>query len=120
MREQKIIKSEGPYTLASDLILMTGEVERTTNFEKGFPWAEAKINGQWITDPFKDDQGIVIKLNDKGLIIISGCAHAGIINTINYAKKITQTDVVHAILGGFHLTGPLFAPIIQPTVEEMK
>lgn len=116
----EIIKSEGPLMLASDRILMTGEVERTTTFEKGFPWAEAKIKGEWMADPFKDDQGIIIKLKDKGLVVISGCAHAGIINTVNYAKKITGVDKVHAVLGGFHLTGPLFEPVIQPTIEEMK
>ena len=49
----KIIKSEGPYILASNLILLTGEVERKTIFEQGFPWAEAKINGEWIVDPFR-------------------------------------------------------------------
>ncbi|UTB32376.1 MAG: MBL fold metallo-hydrolase [Methanobacterium sp. ERen5] len=116
----EIIKSEAPSTLASDLILMTGKVERTTDFEKGFPWAEANINNQWTLDPFNDDQGIVIKLKDKGLVVISGCAHAGIINTVNYSKKITGTDEVHAVLGGFHLTGPLFEPIIKPTIDEMK
>ncbi|MGB7969166.1 MAG: MBL fold metallo-hydrolase [Methanobacterium sp.] len=116
----KIIKSEGPYILASNLILLTGEVERKTIFEQGFPWAEAKINGEWIVDPFRDDQGIIIKLKDKGLVVISGCAHAGIINTINYSKKITQTEKIHAVLGGFHLTGPLFEQIIIPTIEEMK
>lgn len=115
-----IIKSEGPVMLASDMILMTGEVERTTAFEKGFPWAEAKINGEWMVDPFRDDQGIVIKLKDKGLVVISGCAHAGIINTVNYAKKIIGIGKVHAVLGGFHLTGPLFEPVIQPTMDEMK
>ena len=116
----KIIKSKGPYSLASDLILITGEVERKTIFEKGFPWAQAKINGEWMVDPFRDDQGIIIKLKDKGLVIISGCAHAGIINTVNYSKKITQTNKIHAVLGGFHLTGPLFKQIIPPTIEEMK
>jgi len=116
----EIIKSEVPSTLASDMILMTGKVERTTDFEKGFPWAETKINDQWISDPFNDDQGIVIKLKDKGLVVVSGCAHAGIINTINYSKKITGTNDVHAVLGGFHLTGPIFEPIIKPTIDEMK
>ena len=116
----KIIKSKGSYSLASDLILLTGEVERTTSFEQGFPWAEAKINGIWTVDPFRDDQGIIIKLKDKGLVVISGCAHAGIINTIEYSRKISQTDKIHAVLGGFHLTGPLFKQIISPTIEEMK
>lgn len=116
----KIIKSNGLYTLASDLILLTGEVERTTSFEQGFQWAEAKINGVWKVDPSRGDQAIIIKLKDKGLVVISGCADAGIINTVNYSKKISQTDKIHAVLDGFHLTGPLFEQIISPTIEEMK
>ncbi len=116
----EIIKSEGPSLLASNLILVTGKVERKTVFEKGFTWAEAKINGEWVLDPINDDQGIVINLKNKGLVIVSGCAHAGIINTVKYAQKITQNNNIHAIIGGFHLTGPLFEPIIQPTIEEMK
>lgn len=115
-----LIKSEKAFPIANGLIYTTGEVERKTAFEKGFPWAEAKINGNWITDPFRDDQGLVIKLKGKGLVVISGCAHAGIINTVEHAKKITGTDKVHAVLGGFHLTGRIFDPVIQPTIDEMK
>jgi 7,8-dihydropterin-6-yl-methyl-4-(beta-D-ribofuranosyl)aminobenzene 5'-phosphate synthase len=115
-----LVKSETAFPIANGLIHTTGEIERKIPFEKGFPWAEAKVNGNWITDPFRDDQGLVIKLKDKGLVVISGCAHAGIINTVEYAKKITGTDKVHAVLGGFHLTGRLFDPIIQPTIDEMK
>jgi len=114
------VKSEKALPIAGGLIYTTGEVERTTAFEKGFPWAEAKMDGNWIIDPFRDDQGLVIKLKGKGLIVISGCAHAGIINTVEYAKKITGTDEVHAVLGGFHLTGRLFDKIIQPIIDEMK
>jgi len=116
----EIIKCRGPSTLASELMLMTGEVERTTTFENGFPWAEVKINDKWVVDPFNDDQGLVVNLKDKGLVVISGCAHAGIINTVDYARKITKKDKVHAVLGGFHLTGPIFEPIIEPTIKEMK
>jgi 7,8-dihydropterin-6-yl-methyl-4-(beta-D-ribofuranosyl)aminobenzene 5'-phosphate synthase len=107
-------------TLASDLVLMTGEVERVTKFEQGFPWAEAKIDDQWVVDPFHDDQGLAVKLKNKGLVVIGGCSHAGIINTVKQAQKAAQTDQVHAVLGGFHLTGPLFEPIIGPTIAEMK
>lgn len=63
---------------------------------------------------------MVIKLKGKGLVVISGCTHAGIINTVKYAKKITGADKVHSVLGGFYLTGRLFEPIIQPTIDEMK
>jgi len=115
----EIIKSRGPSTLASGLIMVTGEVERTTPFEKGFPTMEAKINGNWVVDPFNDDQAIIVNLKGKGLVIVGGCSHAGIINTIRYAKNITNIDKVYAVLGGFHLTGPLFEPIIGVTIDEM-
>jgi len=107
-------------TLASDLILISGEVRRVIDFEKGFPWAEAKIDDKWVVDPFHDDQGVAVKVKGKGLVIISGCSHAGIINTVKHCQAATQTSKVHAILGGFHLTGPIFEPIIGPTIEEMK
>ena len=106
--------------LASGLVLVSGEVERVTDFEKGFPWSEAKIDGQWVVDPFHDDQGVVVKLKRKGLVVIGGCSHAGIINTVKHARKVARTDKVHAVLGGFHLTGPIFEPIIEPTINEMK
>lgn len=115
-----LLKSQKAMPLAGSLIHTTGEVERTVPFEKGFPWAEAKIGGDWVYDPFNDDQGLVVKLKGKGLVVISGCAHAGIINTVEHAKKITGTEKVHAVLGGFHLTGQVFDPIIQPTIKEMK
>jgi len=113
-------KAKEASTLASDLVLVTGDVERVTDFEKGFPWAEAKIDDEWIVDPFHDDQGVAIKLKDRGLVVIGGCSHAGIINTVKHVQKVTGTDRVHAVLGGFHLTGPLFEPIIGPTIEGMK
>jgi 7,8-dihydropterin-6-yl-methyl-4-(beta-D-ribofuranosyl)aminobenzene 5'-phosphate synthase len=106
--------------LASDLLLTTGEVVRTTPFEKGFPSAEAKIDGSWVVDPFHDDQGLIINVKGRGLVVLSGCAHAGIINTVEHARKITGTEKVHAVMGGFHLTGPLFEPILLPTIDEMK
>jgi 7,8-dihydropterin-6-yl-methyl-4-(beta-D-ribofuranosyl)aminobenzene 5'-phosphate synthase len=114
---QKIKK---PTLLASDLILALGEVERITDFEKGFPGAEAKIDNEWVKDQFFDDQGVVINVKNKGLVVISGCAHAGIINIIKYAMKITKTDKIYAVMGGFHLTGPIFEPLIDLTIKEFK
>jgi 7,8-dihydropterin-6-yl-methyl-4-(beta-D-ribofuranosyl)aminobenzene 5'-phosphate synthase len=113
-------KAKRACTLASDLVLVTGEVERVTDFERGFPWAEAKIDDDWVVDPFHDDQGVAVKVKDRGLVVIGGCSHAGIINTVKQAQKAARTDTVHAVLGGFHLTGPVFEPIIGPTIEEMK
>ncbi len=107
-------------TLANGLLSLTGEIERITEFEKGLPEAEARIDGSWVTDPFRDDQALVAMVKGKGLIIISGCAHAGIINTVEHAKRITGTERVHAVLGGFHLTGPRLDSIIQRTIALLE
>ena len=113
-------KIKAASTITSDLVLISGEVPRVTDFEKGFPWAEAKIDNKWVVDSFNDDQGVAVKVKNKGLVVISGCSHAGIINTVKHCQAAAQTSKVHAVLGGFHLTGPIFEPIIGPTIEEMK
>ena len=118
--EVALHKAKEASTLASDLVLVSGDVQRVTGFEKGFPWAEAKIDDKWVVDPFHDDQGVAVKVKDKGLIVIGGCSHSGIINTVKHVQKVARTSKVHAVLGGFHLTGNIFDPIIGPTIEEMK
>lgn len=110
----------GPSTLAAGHLLVTGEVERKTPFEKGMPGAEIERDGKWETDSLNDDQALVMDVKDKGLVVLSGCAHAGIINTVEYAKKITGTDRVHAVLGGFHLSGKTYEQAVPPTIDAMK
>ena len=104
--------------LADGLILVTGEVKRETDFERGSPGLEAKIDNQWVPDPFQDDQGIALSLKGKGLIVMSGCSHAGIINTILHARNISGVQHVHAAMGGFHLGGKSEV-LIEPTVDAM-
>jgi 7,8-dihydropterin-6-yl-methyl-4-(beta-D-ribofuranosyl)aminobenzene 5'-phosphate synthase len=106
-------------TLADDLILIAGQVERVTEFEKGIVKLEAYLDGAWVPDPFWDDQAIAIKVKDKGLVVMGGCSHAGIINTVKHFCKVSQTEIVHAVLGGFHLTGA-DSELINTTVENMK
>lgn len=115
-----ILKRERPSTLAAGHLLVTGEVERVTPFETGMPGMEMFAGDAWVPDPIKDDQAVVVNVKDKGLVVLSGCAHAGIVNTVKYAQKITGENKVHAILGGFHLTGPAVAARIQPTVDAVK
>ncbi len=113
-------KESNPALMASGLVATSGEIERVTDFEKGFPWAEAMIDGNWVVDPLRDDQAVAVKVRDQGLVVISGCAHAGIINSVKHMQKLLRSDKVLAVLGGFHLTGRLFDPMIAPTIEEMK
>ncbi len=115
-----LIMQEEPSVIASGFVLVTNRVERVTTFEKGFPFVEAKIKGKWVVDPFNDDQALAVKLKGKGLVIVGGCSHAGIINTVKYCQKLTGSSKIHAVLGGFHLNDKIFEPIIGPTIEEMK
>ncbi len=99
-------------------ITTTGEIPRTTDFEKigGFLTVH---NNRLIEDVMLDDQALIINLENKGLVVISGCAHAGIINTIKHAQNLTETKKVYAVLGGFHLINA-DDKRIQATVDELK
>jgi len=116
----EVIERRRPSLVAEGTIAVTGEVERVTDFEKGLPNALVERNGTLEHDDILDDQSMVIKLKGKGLVVISGCSHAGIINTMLYAQKITGINTIHAVLGGFHLQGPTFEPIIEKTIAEFK
>ena len=111
--------SEKPSLLCNQHILLTGEIERITSYEQGSPVLETFEKGDYVKDPFRDDQSLVLNLKNKGLIIVSGCAHAGIVNSVLYAQKITGIAPVHAIMGGFHLSGPYFSKIIPQTISDL-
>jgi 7,8-dihydropterin-6-yl-methyl-4-(beta-D-ribofuranosyl)aminobenzene 5'-phosphate synthase len=109
-----------PSFLFGNSVLITGEVDRTTAFERGFPVHEAHRGGGWEPDPLiLDDQALVVNVRDQGLLVMSGCGHAGIVNIVRYAQRLTGITRVRAVIGGFHLGGPLFEPLIDPTVEAL-
>ncbi len=102
----------------ADGITTTGEVPRMTNFEsvRGF-WTIH--NRRFVEDQILDDQSLVIDVKNKGLVVVAGCAHSGIINTITHAQKITANNRIHAVLGGFHLISA-DVKTIQATVNELE
>jgi 7,8-dihydropterin-6-yl-methyl-4-(beta-D-ribofuranosyl)aminobenzene 5'-phosphate synthase len=112
-------KRAEPSTVAGGLIAVAGSVARTTDFETGSPGLEAKRNGQWGADSFVDDQAIAFCVKGQGLVVLGGCSHAGIINTVKHFAQVTGTQKIHAVLGGFHLSGPSEA-LIEPTVQAMR
>lgn len=116
----EIVEDSGPSPRLDGRILVTGEIPRINEFEKGFPIHYAEIDGKMENDPLiQDDQALVLNVKDKGLVVITGCGHSGIINTINYAKDLTGQDTIYAVIGGMHLTGGIFEPIIPKTIEEL-
>jgi 7,8-dihydropterin-6-yl-methyl-4-(beta-D-ribofuranosyl)aminobenzene 5'-phosphate synthase len=108
------------------LLAITGEIPRETSFEKGFPFQYAEDldnENKLVPDPLiKDDQAILVNVSDKGLVILTGCGHAGVVNTINYAKKITGINRIHAVIGGFHLPadGGIYEAAIESTLKELQ
>ena len=71
---------------------MTGEVDRTTDFEQGLaPSHQVERRSQWRPDPLVlDDQALVANVRGKGLVVLTGCGHAGVINTVRYIRKLNR------------------------------
>ena len=116
----EVIEEVGPSMLVDGMVLVSGEIHRTTGFEKGLPIHYAKHQDSWEPDPLiMDDQCAILNLKGKGLVIVTGCGHSGIINTIRNAQRLTGIVEIAAVLGGFHLSGGLFEAIIPETVAEL-
>lgn len=99
---------------------ITGEVPRTTGYEPGFPPQQAWLHNSWQPDPLVlDEQALIVNVRDKGLAVLTGCGHAGVVNIARYAQRLTGDQPLHALLGGFHLNGPLFEPLIPRVLDDL-
>ncbi len=117
----RLISTKRPSLTADGRVCITGEIPRKTSFETGYTQHKAFVSGSWKSDPWiLDERAIAINIKGKGLVVLSGCAHAGIMNTISYAQQITGTKKVYAVMGGFHLAGKEFESRIEQTVEELQ
>jgi 7,8-dihydropterin-6-yl-methyl-4-(beta-D-ribofuranosyl)aminobenzene 5'-phosphate synthase len=117
----EVIERRQPSLLVDGCALITGEVDRTTDFEHGMPPAHQAWTGEdWRHDPLViDDQALVVHLRGHGLVVLTGCGHAGVINIIRHAQRLTGVERLHALVGGLHLGGPAFEPMIAPTVAAL-
>jgi 7,8-dihydropterin-6-yl-methyl-4-(beta-D-ribofuranosyl)aminobenzene 5'-phosphate synthase len=116
----RIVESRNPRLLLDGTLLFLGEIPKRTEFEKGMVRARYEEEGSEKFDPLEDDSALVANIKGRGLVVLSGCAHSGIVNTVNYAREVTGVDPVFAVMGGFHLTGADFEPIIGRTTEALK
>ncbi|NMC20658.1 MAG: MBL fold metallo-hydrolase [Thermogutta sp.] len=110
------VATEGP-TAVSDFLMVTGPVPRTTEFEDtGGPFF---LDPQCrIPDPIVDDQAVFFQ-SAQGTVVLLGCAHAGIINTLRYVRRLTEDRPIHAVLGGMHLVNAS-AERLQRTIDELR
>ncbi len=117
----EIIEERGPSLLLDGTVLITGQVERMTDFEPGFPIQQARTpEGAWEPDVWVwDDQAVVCHVQGKGLLVLTSCSHAGVINVLRHARRITGIEQVYGLVGGMHLTGGLMELVIPRTLAEL-
>jgi 7,8-dihydropterin-6-yl-methyl-4-(beta-D-ribofuranosyl)aminobenzene 5'-phosphate synthase len=116
-----IVEERAPSLLIDGTALVTGQVERTSGFEPGMPPQQARTETGWEPDPWVwDDQGIVLNVRDKGLVVLSSCSHSGVINVLRNAQRLTGVEDIYGFVGGMHLTGGLFESIIPRTMTELE
>jgi len=111
--------SREPLWLSEHLVFL-GEIERKNDFEAQKPMGKrVKKNTVEDKDDYLLDDSAVVYKSLEGLVIITGCSHAGICNIVEYAQKICKDDRIIDIIGGFHLL-QLTNEQLQPTLEYMK
>ena len=106
-----LVVHTGPLEVGPSM-LATGQVPREVDFESGHPVLDAPsasnmvVDGQLTPDLVLDEQALVVKVGDEGIVIIVGCGHPGIVNTLRYAMKLTACERILGVFGGFHLGFP--------------
>jgi 7,8-dihydropterin-6-yl-methyl-4-(beta-D-ribofuranosyl)aminobenzene 5'-phosphate synthase len=117
-----VVEDRQPSFLLDGMLLVTGEVDRTTAYETGMPPGhQAWRDGAWAPDRLvHEDQAIVLHVRDKGLVVLTGCGHAGIVNIIRYAQRLTGVPRLYAALGGFHLRGGEVVPLTVAALAEQE
>ena len=108
---------QGPVQL-SDSVFVTGEVPRETLFEQIPPQFKLLADGGWAPDRLLDDQALVVR-TDGGLVVVLGCGHSGIVNTLRHVRRIAGEATFRAVLGGTHL-GPAPKEQLEATIGALR
>lgn len=117
----KVIESVGPMSLFDDCALISGEVPRITSYEQGFPDEYKLQDHNWLCAPeVIDERCLVFRMKNKGMCIVTGCGHTGIVNATQHAMNLLKTDKIYFVMGGFHLAGPQFSDRIHPTIHDLE
>jgi len=102
----------------NDRIVTTGEIPMTTGYEKIDPNLYVKKKEVLHPDPLKDDMALIIK-TAQGLVIVTGCAHRGIVNILRHAQKLTGVEAINTVIGGTHLVHASEEQV-KSTVAELR
>ena len=92
-------------TVLPEGVLLSGEMHETTPFEIIPPSLKVERDGEVVQDTFIGEQTLVANVRNRGLVVVTSCSHRGIVGICRHAVKVTGVSKVHAVLGGFHLSG---------------
>ena len=116
-----VISDASARTLLDSMFWLSGEIPRITAYEQGFPPHLCDRGNGWEPDPLiLDERYVALHIADKGIVVFSACSHAGIVNVLSDARARFAPIPIHAVVGGFHLSGPACEAVIPQTVEDLK
>jgi 7,8-dihydropterin-6-yl-methyl-4-(beta-D-ribofuranosyl)aminobenzene 5'-phosphate synthase len=117
-----VVVTTKPQSLHDRMFYVSGEIPRVTSYERGFPGqVRLAADGKtWEPDELLvDERFLAVNVAGKGLVVLSSCSHAGVVNVLTHAHECFSDTSVHAVLGGLHLSGPN-EEIIGQTVEGLR
>lgn len=114
----KIVEIKDPTSVVPGAF-SSGKIDMVTEYEKLLPRLVKRENNEFVQDFFTGEQVIILNLKGGGLIVLSGCAHRGIVNAVKQAQKITGIEKIHAVVGGFHLVESK-PEVIDKTIADIR
>lgn len=117
-----VVNAIEPQLILDDLFYVSGEIPRVTAFETGMQGQHRRtLDGQgWEPDPLViDERFIAVSVKGKGVIVLTACSHAGVVNVMTHARECFAGETLYGVLGGFHLSGGN-ERIIPETVAELR
>jgi 7,8-dihydropterin-6-yl-methyl-4-(beta-D-ribofuranosyl)aminobenzene 5'-phosphate synthase len=118
----EVIVTTQPLAVLDDMFFVSGEIPRVTSYERGYPGQVRLMEDgkSWEPDELLiDERFVTVNVLDKGLIVLSACSHAGVVNVLMHARDSFPGVPLHAVMGGLHLAGPNEA-VIPQTVEGLR
>lgn len=108
--------------LLDGLFYLSGEIPRVTPYERGMPSQVKRMaDGSWEPDPWLfDERYVAVHVKDKGAVVFTACSHAGVVNVLTDARNVFGDIPLHAVMGGFHLSGVEVEGIIPETIRDMQ
>ncbi|MBI2593255.1 MBL fold metallo-hydrolase [Candidatus Daviesbacteria bacterium] len=117
-----VVNSRAPQLISDNMFFISGEIPRVTRYETGFPGHMRREPGtdSWQPDPLiMDERFVAVNIKDKGILVFSGCSHAGVVNVLTHAREVFPEIPIYGVCGGLHLAGNNEG-IIPETVKGLK